>query len=482
MKFTYRTSPNIQAKRSTRVIMKELTCALVAVMLFSVIMNFVKFGTNYGVKAILMYVTSLVCALVLEVIWAKGNKKNIKEFLAGSFPWVTAIILTCTLPIGTPLYVVGVATVFAILFGKLLFGGFGQNIFNPAGVGRVVVFSAFAATTTTYLTGASTTSPTSLIAGNYNWVLETAGQVTGFGNKIGGLMTMFLGTYQGALGETSALLLVLLCVVLSIRKVIDWRIPTFYVGTVFVLGLIVGFMHGDASTALWYACFHVLSGGLLFGAVFMATDPVTSPTHPLGRILYAIGAGILTVLIRIKGSNVEGVLYSILLMNMMTPLIDSMMNGNLIDNNKKNWMKICITAVLGVVLIVISSSAISGKSAPTAVATETAGEPAAAAEPLTAQMYYEATVDNVEGNVYTVSVKSFMGTNVFKVTYEDGNVKGVEVVELGDTAGICEAVQDESFLSQFNDVAVSSLSVDIAAGASETSKSVVSAVYAVSEY
>ena len=103
-------------------------------------------------------------------------------------------------------------------------------------------------------------------------------------------------------------------------------------------------------------------------------------------------------------------------------------------------------------------------------------------QPLTAQMYYTAEVTNVDGNVYEVKVASFMGENVFKVTYDGSKVQGVEVVSLGDTPGICEAVQDESFLSQFKDVEVGALSVDIAAGASETSKSVVSAVYAVSEY
>ena len=159
---------------------------------------------------------------------------------------------------------------------------------------------------------------------------------------------MALGLYPGAIGETSALVIILVGLFLVVRRVIDWRVPVTYIVTLFVLALGLGLMQGQPLT---YALYHVLTGGAMFGAVFMLTDPVTSPTSAGGRIFFAMGAAIVTFVIRIGASLPEGVLYSILIMNMLTPLIENLFDGVQIDDKKKNIRNNAILAVVGLVLM-----------------------------------------------------------------------------------------------------------------------------------
>lgn len=593
MKFTFRAAPNYRQPRSTKQIMKELGIALLVVCAFAVIFNFVYYGSAYGIKAIEMLVVSVAVAYVVEIVWAKMCKKDIKEHLSGSFPLITALIFALTCPIGTPLYAIGVGSFFAIFFGKLIFGGFGHNVFNPAGVGRAVLFAAFSSSTVGYLTGAtatnpvvadavSTVTPTTYMANTLGWVVESKEVMSDFLAQYGGLQNMLLGFYQGGLGETCGILLIVIGVILAIRKVIDWRVPTIYVGTVFVLASIISVMHGFD---IRYPLFHVLTGGLLFGAVFMATDPVTNPTHPTGRVVYALGLGILTVLIRVKANLPEGVLYSILLMNMLTPLIDSAMNGNQIKKLTRNATISGVVAVLGIATVAGVSTGLEAKEPVTAItggatltvddavssfpakSVETNGnthtvtvkgfagdnvitvetdgtkvtkviatsigdtpgigdkvddsaflsqfvgvdsnsdftvdavsgstntsksvmsavyaalhpETVAAAEKTPASDYFPATVDSVEGNVYTVSVQSYMGTNVLKITVDGSTISGVEFVEMGDTPGFVDKCNTDEFLNQFVGQDIGAVEIDTASGATRSSESVLSAVYAVSQ-
>lgn len=497
MKFTYRTSPNYRQPRSTKQIMAELSFGLLIVACFSFYFNFTVHGSAYGMKVLSMLATSIIVAYVTEIVWALMMKKNIKEHISSSFPIVTAVIFAMTCPIGTPLYVIGVGSFFAIFFGKLIFGGFGNNIFNPAGVGRAVVFAAFSGKTVPYLADAAgkaltgsgiiadaitSVTPTTYMAGQLGWVVENELLGARLLEKFGGLGNMLLGFYQGGIGETFSLAIILVGIFLAIRKVIDWRVPVFYVGTVFVLSTIVGMAHG---TGMWYPVFSILTGGLLFGAVFMATDPVTNPTHPVGRILYGVGCGILTVLIRIKANLPEGVLYSILIMNMVSPLIDSVMAGSQIKNFKKNVSIVGVTAIVGAVLVGAVGSAVAAKDPRVLVKGE--GD----------TLQWRANIIDATKNgdevTYTVWADGFMskdakaiskGTpNVFDVTVNEATktIAKVEVIALGDTPGISNKIESPVFLEQYEGqsiVGVSEAEIleDVVTGATNSAKSSARAV------
>ncbi|MBE6114102.1 MAG: RnfABCDGE type electron transport complex subunit D [Erysipelotrichaceae bacterium] len=494
MKFTFRTSPNYRQPQSTKQIMKELAFGLLIVACFSVYFNYTVHGSAYGIKVIMMLLTSCIVAIVTEVAWAIMMKKNIKQHISGSFPLITAVIFAMTCPIGTPLYVIGVGSFFAIFFGKLIFGGFGSNIFNPAGIGRAVVFAAFSGKTVPYLTDAAggiltgsgiindaitTVTPTTYMASQLGWVVEQEVLGTRLLEQFGGMWNMLLGFYQGAIGETFSLAIIAVGIFLAIRKVIDWRIPVFYVGTVFVLTTIIGFSHG---TGLWYPVFSILTGGLLFGAVFMATDPVTNPTHPAGRVLYAVGCGILTVLIRVKANLPEGVLYSILIMNMVSPLIDSVMSGSVIKNLKKNVMIVATTFVVGTVVVGLVGSQVTAKDPRVFVNGDT-----------TEILQWRANIIGAEqvGNdikytVWTDGAQSSSNkekeANVFAVYVNEDtmSISKMEVISLGDTPGIAEMVMDPEYLAQFEGIALDNFSKievldDVVSGATGTVRSTVRA-------
>lgn len=361
MKFTFKPSPNYRQPQSTQSIMLELTLGLLVVFGFSVVYYAMAHGMNYAVRALVMMAVSVVSAVGTEVLWCVALKKDIKDHLQSSFPWVTAIILTLMCRIDTSYYALAVSTIMAIFFGKLVFGGFGQNIFNPAAVGRSIIFASFTGSVAADLISYAT--PTAAIAG-HKWLLAipnsistactTASSCSSSLVAAPTLGELFAGTYVGAIGETSFLVIALVGAYLAWREVIDWRVPVTYMGTLFVLATIYGLMFGQPLT---YGLYHLALGGAAFGAVFMMTDPVTNPTSAAGRIVFAMGCAILTLMIRVKANLPEGVLYSILLMNMMTPAIEKMMDGNQIKTEKKNWMIIAIVAVVGVAATVLCAMA-----------------------------------------------------------------------------------------------------------------------------
>ena len=344
MKITLkRTSPNYRQKLSTPRIMRDLTIAILAIVAFS-LYYFSTVGTDYLLKAIEIYVVALVVAEITEAIFfAITKKKNILTEMRYSFGWVTALLFALTLPIGTPLYVVAIGTIIAIFFGKLIYGGFGQNIFNPALVGRVVVHLSFGSTLTSYLgTNApdiiSSVTPTTAL-NQTNWM----------GSISTNLSSLFTGMYSAALGETCTILILLAGVFLAVRKVFDWRIPVAYLGTVLILGACQGVASG--LNPLQSALTHIAIGGVAFGAVFMATDPVTSPTSPLGKIVYGISLGFITMLIRLKANYPEGVLFSILIMNMLTPFIDNVTLGRTDQHQARQYGIIVGYVVLALAII-----------------------------------------------------------------------------------------------------------------------------------
>ncbi len=340
-----RTTPTYRNQLSTQNVMVYLTIALLIVSLCSVGYYFT-FGMDYGIKAILMIAVSLAAAYLTEAgYFYLMKEKDIKKAVNRSFPYVTAILFALILPIGTPYYVIAAGSIFSIFVGKLIFGGFGQNIFNPALIGRVFVMMSYGDKLTAVLPGKSvdgisSATPTAVLAG------------TGWMEKLDmSFSDLFLGFYKGSIGETFTLLILILGVFLALKKVLDWRLPVFYIGTCFIIAFAAGIVRG--LPPLNFALIHIGIGGLVFGGIFMLTDPVTSPVSPFGKILFAVGAAFFTMLLRFKSNMPEGVLYSILIMNMLTPMIDKY---TITPTNKEEMKKIAVIGVSVVlsILIIIS--------------------------------------------------------------------------------------------------------------------------------
>lgn len=360
MKFTFNVSPNLRQQQSTKRIMFELMLGLAVVYLFSLVYYFAEYGSSYALQDVMLLLVSLAVALITESVFALVLKKDVKKYLSGSFGWITAIILTMMCTIDISPYALGVSTFFCIFFGKLLFGGFGNNIFNPAAFGRAVVFNAFVGATTNVVTSAT---PLTVLATTFSWLPGSESAITQMMDSVGGLGTLFTGWYAGAIGETSALLILIVGAVLAYRQVIDWRVPVVYLGAIFVFTEIIAAFCGIGSYNglpgfIWYPLVHLLSGGVVFGAVFMLTDPVTSPTSAQGRVLFALGAAILTVLIRMKANLPEGCLFSILIMNMLTPLIESAMDGKQLVIRNRARKAFAGLAIIGIAVTLLASSTI----------------------------------------------------------------------------------------------------------------------------
>jgi Na+-transporting NADH:ubiquinone oxidoreductase subunit B/electron transport complex protein RnfD len=258
----------------------------------------------FGFQAVKIILVSYVAGGIVEVLFAFIRKKEIEEgFL------VTGLIFPLTLPPSTPLWVVAVGVMFGVVFAKEIFGGTGRNIFNVALVGRIFITIGFPEIMTTSwmdpLTGA-VTSATPLVIYKSTQTFPS-------------LTHLLLGLAPGSMGETFRIGIILGGFYLMLTRVANWRIPITYLATVFFVSLIGNrFMPQQIAPPQ----FQLLAGGLLYGAMFMATDPVTSPYTKTGKFIFGITAGIFTVLIRAFSGFTEGVMFSIVLMNGFTPLID----------------------------------------------------------------------------------------------------------------------------------------------------------------
>lgn len=482
MKLNYSPAPNYRSKISTKQIMRELLLGLIVIYLFSLIY----YGTNYGmpylIQAVLIMVVSVTSCVFTEVVWAFANKKDIVSFLNSSFPWITGVILALMMPIQIHWYAVAISAVLCILFGKLVFGGFGQNIFNPAAVGRAIIFAAFSGLIVEDVVTSAT--PTTLIATTYNWCVTDTSMVKALLQEVGGFTNLFFGLHPGALGETSACLILIVGIVLAIRKVIDYRVPLVYISSVFILTTIMALFKG---MGMWYPFYHILTGGLMFGAVFMATDPVTTPTSASGRVIYALGCAILTVLIRVKANLPEGVLYSILIMNACTPMIERVCDCEQITNLKKSMITFASVAFVGLVACLLAISVV---------------EPAVKEEPATPEIVksvvdennpfvqeFKATVHdsqiNDDGSVtYFISCEGYAMKNYadgqeneFEITIQDGTVVSVIVTKAADTAYVGDKIKtDPTFIAQFEGLTKDDLKVDAVSQATISSASAYKAV------
>ena len=495
MKITLqRTSPNYRQKLSTHRIMRDLTIGLLVLVAYSLYYYYYNFTTNDPLMHVaLMYIVSLVVAIATEAVWALIHKEKVLTYLKNSFAWVTAIIFTLTLPAGTPLYVTAIGSFIAIFFGKLVYGGFGHNIFNPALVGRVVVHLAYGAElianipdTVNGVDIATKATPTTMLAGT-SWLGGESFSYT--------LGDLFFGNHTGALGETCIVLILIVGIILAIRKVYDARIPVAYMGTILVLAEVFALVNG--LDPISYPLIHFCLGGAMFGAVFMATDPVTSPSSPLGKIIYGICLGFLTMIIRLKANYPEGVLFSILMMNMLTPLIDSFVLGRTDQNVGKQWAAIGISLVVAVACVFGISTGIKNDVAAAEQealeaqkAKEEAEKKKAEEEANKVQWTYLETTDDG----YVMQVNGYGGSaNPMKVAVKiDGDtIESVKVLEYaGETpkfgkdlidSGSGEGLNEKA--KTFHDQVLNgSLStsevdgIDTSTGATITSKGIVNAI------
>ena len=364
MNFPFKSGPHAKGRSKNNEMMAVVTKALVFVAIWSIINRFILFGGTVAIHGILIILVACTVAFATHVLFymffdALEKKKfsSFKERVTSvipqtrqGVPFVTALILAMALNPATPLYVVGAAIFFAEVFIKLLFGGFGQNIFNPVAAALVFVGVTFGATSLTVAYLPDTIATATPLAGlnNAGWSM-TQGQAITFIENSGGLGRMFLGIQTGALGETARFAAVLALIYMIYKRAVDWVIPVFFLGTVAIITSIIGMVIG---VGFWYPLLHLLSGGLVFGAIFMATDPVTSPINRQGKVIYAILLAMFTLLIRLNSNHLEGVAFALLLLNMFVPFIDSKTaNVTTADTNKKVMTTAGTFAVALVVVI-----------------------------------------------------------------------------------------------------------------------------------
>jgi Na+-translocating ferredoxin:NAD+ oxidoreductase subunit D len=359
MKFKVQPGPFNRHKRSTTGIMYELSALLGLLWIAAIVYNFT-IDTNYGVKAILMVVvavaTTLICDILVGAIAYRDKQKPfgpyLFKFVKENYSLVTSLIFVLTLPIGTPYYVIIIGSLFATLIVKYAFGGFGANIFNPAVFARIFVTFAFGSQLKAFIGTDPTIVPSLTEVGATITTSFSGIGVKWIGDSLTGLnVTMsqlWLGNYSGALGETFAGLILIIGVYMIARKICNWRPPIAYLLTVTLTALVIALIAGINPGT--YILLHLGMGGLIYGAVFMITDPVTSPTSMFGKVLIGVIAGLLTVLIRIQGGYPEGVVFAIAITNLISPLIDRFTTAMTIKNRIKKWSVIVSVLLLSLAL------------------------------------------------------------------------------------------------------------------------------------
>ena len=291
-------SPHIRTKHDTPRLMLDVIIALLPAVVAGAII--------YGIRALLVVFTCVLTAVVSEFLFNLAVKKEQTVFDFSAI--ITGLILGLSLRADAPVWQCVLGSVFAIVVVKCLFGGLGANFANPAATGRVFMLVCFSGTLAGGVVPKLAYSP-DLVAG------ATPLEAISKGQELPSIVDMLLGTRGGSIGETCMIALALGFIYLVARKIINFETPLIMVATVFVLSLIVT---GDVNLALY----QVLGGGLVFGAVFMATDFVTTPITRTGKMIFAFGCGLITFLIRFYGNYPEGVSFAILFMNILTPYIE----------------------------------------------------------------------------------------------------------------------------------------------------------------
>ena len=340
-RFSVNKAPMIRRADSdsnTKSIMLHFMIALIPIIIFGFVKNglmpFINTVEDKNFAAVIDMLRPLILVIVgcltsflAELVYfvlVKKSKTPVNDAL-NSYSLIPGLLIALIVPLYTPVWVLILGCLFGTVIGKLVFGGFSKNIFNPALIGYLFIQTAFSGVVAAHGGNLNPTEVGTIVSGATPMVAFKADMFGSYDVLVkpyGTILDFFLGNVPGALGETSAVLCLVAFLYLAIKKVIDWKIPVIYVGGVFVLTYILGAFNGHAAD-LWYPALGIFSGGLMFGAVFMATEPVTAPKSPNGRILYAISLAVLTVLFRYKSNFPEGVASSILVMNMLAFIYDN---------------------------------------------------------------------------------------------------------------------------------------------------------------
>lgn len=303
-KFIVSSSPHIKSNDSVSSVMLDVIIALIPACLAGIYF--------FGMRSLIVILTAVAACVLSEYLFEKiAGRKNTTGDLSAV---VTGMLLAMNLPSTIPLWMVAIGSAFAIVIVKQLYGGLGKNFMNPALAARCFMLAAWAGSMSNFISpfsgldAVSTATPLALLKGIQGGELPT-------------LLRAFLGERGGCIGETSGLALIIGFLYLVIKGVVDIKIPLCYLGSFAILMYLFG-ENITGETQVYFTLMHILSGGLLIGAFFMATDYVTSPTSPLGRIIFGVGCGFLTFALRKFGSYPEGVSYAIIIMNIVTPLIE----------------------------------------------------------------------------------------------------------------------------------------------------------------
>lgn len=297
-KLTVSASPHFRSRQTTSGIMLDVIIALVPSLVAAYII--------FGVRTLILSAVSVIACVAFEYLSRRIMKRH--NTISDLSAVVTGLLLAFNVPATMPVWMVIIGDFFAIVIAKQFFGGIGQNFVNPALIGRIVLMSSFPSKMGSFPEPLVSTIP-----------LTSATPLASLKSGVSpeqSLLGMFLGLRGGCLGEVCIAALLIGFVYLLVRKVISWHIPVAYIGTVAVIMLLAG--KGDFE----YMLYELMAGGLVLGAVFMATDYTTSPVSKKGKIIYAVGCGIITSLIRIFGNLPEGVSFSIIIMNILVPHIE----------------------------------------------------------------------------------------------------------------------------------------------------------------
>ena len=370
-KFVLEKAPFIRrvdnGKITTNRIMTDVVIALIPIILFAWVKNgllpFINNSANVSFFQMLYPLIFILCgglfSVVLEGLYFilfkyyfpnkyVENKKicNLKTIIKDvreSYGVITGLILALILPMNTPFYVLLFGCFMGNIVFKMLYGGFGHNIFNPALIAYAVIVVSFWGV---IFANNNTSGALDIVTGASPLINFKNADIISYNEIIapyGDIWSFLFGFVPGAIGETCSILIIFAFFYLLLRKAISWIVPVFYVGTVFIISLIIMLINGYG---MWYPLFHILSGGLLFGAVFMATEPVTTPRSPNGKAIYAIALGLFTLLFRLYGSLPGGVGTSMLFVGLFATLIDRV-------SAKLRMHRVNYRSVIGYTLIIV---------------------------------------------------------------------------------------------------------------------------------
>ena len=323
-------SPHTHGRETTKKLMYGVVIALMPALLLSVF--------YFGIGAVIVTATSVISCVLFEYLIQKFVLQKPISITDGS-ALVTGLLLAFNLPSNIPVFIIVLGSLVSIGIAKMTFGGLGNNPFNPALVGRVFMLISFpvqmtswpvpAGLTTGYSDAVTGATPLAIIKEG----LKNGESISQLVGKIPTTMQMFLGNMGGSIGEVAAFALLIGFAYLLIKKIITWHIPVSIIGSMAVFTSILWLLNPEKNAD---PMFHILAGGVLLGAIFMATDYVTSPMNPKSMIIYGCGIGILTVIIRVWGAYPEGVSFAILIMNAFVPLMNAYIKPKRFGEEVKN--------------------------------------------------------------------------------------------------------------------------------------------------